>query len=133
MHPTVQAIYARVRSVHPKTLHAYMLAQLPTAPQDAHPVLAAFFSALTPPPLLHCARCHEDYTDVENNGRACYVEHDDEDPEYERVYNPRSKWQARWRCCDRTAGGYDGDQLEGGCFVGMHTVRGAPAIVATAR
>ncbi|KAI0265822.1 hypothetical protein BC834DRAFT_154263 [Gloeopeniophorella convolvens] len=121
MHPTVQAIYARVASIHPKTLHDYVLAQLPTAPQDAHPALVAFFTALTPPPLLHCVRCHKNYTDVENTGRACYVQHDDDEPEYELAYNYRSKWQTRWRCCDRAVDGYDGDEPEGGCFEGMHT------------
>ncbi|KAI0265816.1 hypothetical protein BC834DRAFT_969775 [Gloeopeniophorella convolvens] len=117
----VQAIHAHVASVPPKTLQAYVLAQLPTTPQDALPVLAAFFTALTPPPLLHCARCHADYTDVENNDRACCVGHDDDDPEIERVWGRYSEYQTRWGCCDQTVEGDDGDEPDGWCYEGMHT------------
>ncbi|KAI0265825.1 hypothetical protein BC834DRAFT_154374 [Gloeopeniophorella convolvens] len=124
LEPTAEAIHARVASVPPKTLQAYVLAQLPTAPQDVLPALAAFFTALTPPPLLHCVRCHADYTDVENSDRACRVAHDDESAEVERVGRGRgdSEYETLWGCCGRTVEG-EGDlgPPDGWCYEGMHT------------
>ncbi|KAI0265823.1 hypothetical protein BC834DRAFT_154287 [Gloeopeniophorella convolvens] len=122
MRPTVRAIRARVASVHPKTLHAYMLAHLPTAPQDVLTVLATFFSALAAPALLHCVRCHTDYADAENSDRACHIGHDDNTMNTEWVGPGRTgeEYMATWGCCDQTVEGYE-DPPDGWCFEGMHT------------
>ena len=60
-------------------------------------VLTSFFSALTPPPLLHCVRCHKGFFDIENNDRSCAVPHDDDTALIERVGNR----------CGRVAGEYE--------------------------
>ncbi|KAI0265820.1 hypothetical protein BC834DRAFT_843309 [Gloeopeniophorella convolvens] len=124
MHPkAVKAIRARIVSVPPKTLHAYVLAQLYNTPEDALPVLAAFFGALTPPPMLHCARCHANYAEEENSNRACHVAHDNESADVEWVGPDRNgeEYETTWGCCGRTVKGEDGDPPKGWCYEGMHT------------
>jgi hypothetical protein len=46
-------------------LHVYMLAHILDYPLDTLAALGSFV-ALTPPLLLHCVRCHANYTEVEN-------------------------------------------------------------------
>src|ERR1700731_3291229 len=65
--PQVQPheLHALLTTIPPKTLHTYPLTRLhpdfPTPPAPATlTALGAFFAHLTPPPLLHCVRCHKD-------------------------------------------------------------------------
>jgi len=124
--PTPEALHALVTSIPPKTLHAYTLAQIPECPRDTLAALAAFFATVKPPPLLHCVRCHADYTEVENSDRSCRVPHDDDSAEIEWVgrsghYN--SEYETHWGCCGKTVEG-EGDDgpPDGWCYEGMHTV-----------
>ncbi|KAF7432657.1 hypothetical protein PC9H_004599 [Pleurotus ostreatus] len=118
-------LYNLIRSVPAKTLHDYSLSRLqpsspaPTADGSLPPQilagLTAFFSSLTPPPTLHCVRCHKFYMDVENDDRACRVSHDDDSAEVDRH-------ETLWECCGKTVEG-DGDMgpPDGWCYEGMHT------------
>lgn len=124
--PTPEALHALVTSIPPKTLHAYVLAQIPACAPDTLAALAAFFATAKPPPLLHCVRCHADYTEVENGERSCRVPHDDDSAEIEWVgrsgkYN--SEYETYWDCCGKTVEG-EGDlgPPDGWCYEGMHTV-----------
>lgn len=123
------ALHALLTTVPPKTLHAYTLAQLSTAPEPTLAALGAFFATLTPPPMRHCVRCHKDFTDVENTDRSCLVPHDDESAEVERVGRSRKVgaaegpvYETLWGCCGKTVEG-DGDQgpPDGWCYEGKHT------------
>lgn len=142
------ALYALLQSIPPKIMHEYILTHLapslplpPTSPQTQAPlpplvltVLTSFFSALTPPPLLHCARCHAGFFEVENNDRSCTVAHDDDSAEVERVSRTSrlnvggegggARYETLWGCCGRTVEG-DGDMgpPDGWCYEGKHTVR----------
>lgn len=119
-------LYNLIRSVPAKTLYDYSLSRLrpsspaPTADGSLPPQtlagLTAFFSSLTPPPTLHCVRCHKFYMDVENDDRACRVSHDDDSAEVDRH-------ETLWECCGKTVEG-DGDMgpPDGWCYEGMHTV-----------
>ncbi|KAF4575357.1 hypothetical protein EYR40_004901 [Pleurotus pulmonarius] len=118
-------LYDLIRSVPAKTLYDYSLSRLrpsspaPTADGSLPPQmlagLTAFFSSLTPPPTLHCVRCHKFYMDVENDDRACRVSHDDDSAEVDRH-------ETLWECCGKTVEG-DGDMgpPDGWCYEGMHT------------
>ncbi|KAI0068504.1 hypothetical protein BV25DRAFT_1903935 [Artomyces pyxidatus] len=123
---TLQAL---LTAVPPKTLHSYTLAHIASAPESTLSALSAFFSTLTPPPRLHCVRCHKDYVEVENGDRSCLVPHDDESAEVERVGRARrtgagdfAEYETLWGCCGRTVEG-DGDQgpPDGWCYEGKHT------------
>ncbi|KAH9034781.1 hypothetical protein EDB84DRAFT_1269732 [Lactarius hengduanensis] len=122
--PTPEALHALVSTIPAKTLHAYVLAHLPTAPLDTLAALASFFATLAPPPRLHCARCHSDYTEVENDDRSCHVPHDDDSANVERVGMGRgsSEYETHYGCCGRTVDG-EGDlgPPDGWCYEGMHT------------
>lgn len=124
------ALQSLLMTIPPKVLHEYTLAQLQetTEPhsQLTLTVLTSFFSALTPPPLLHCARCHKGFFDVENDDRSCMVPHDDESAEVERVGRGAGKaaeYETLWGCCGKTVEG-DGDMgpPDGWCYEGKHTV-----------
>ncbi|KAI0039195.1 hypothetical protein FA95DRAFT_1612765 [Auriscalpium vulgare] len=120
-----QSLHSLLTAVPPKTLHTYTLAHLPSAPPPTLAALADFFATLTPPPRLHCARCHADFVDVENGDRACRVAHDDESAEVERVgrrAGEGAEYETLWGCCGRTVEG-DGDQgpPDGWCYEGKHT------------
>ncbi|CAK5268457.1 unnamed protein product [Mycena citricolor] len=112
-------LHALIESIPPKALHAYVLARISHAsPQHVGP-LAQFFSALEPPPTLHCVRCHKGYFEVENNDRSCLIGHDDESAEVERV---GGGYETLFGCCGKTVEG-EGDMgpPDGWCYEGMHT------------
>ncbi|EPQ58893.1 hypothetical protein GLOTRDRAFT_69896 [Gloeophyllum trabeum ATCC 11539] len=124
------ALLSLISSVPPKTLHAYTLKRIPASEPSIVSSLHTFFSELTPPPLLHCVRCHKDYTEVENDDRSCLIAHDDDSAEVERV-GAKGKGRAAagtggyetlWGCCGKTVEG-DGDMgpPDGWCYEGKHT------------
>lgn len=134
-------------TIPPKILHAYTLAHLrpqplpsttipspalgshadnippPPSPNTVSKV-AAFFSTLAPPPLLHCMRCHKDFYEIENDekDKACRVPHDDESTLVSRISG--GGYETLWGCCGQTAPG-DGSEgpPDGWCYEGRHTVR----------
>lgn len=123
--PTPEALHELVTSIPPKTLHTYVLDNIPVAPPDTLVALASFFATLSPPPRLHCARCHADYTDIENWDRSCRVPHDDDSAEIEWAGHKRgnSDYETYYGCCGKTVEG-EGDlgPPDGWCYEGMHTV-----------
>lgn len=123
--PTPEALHSLVTSIPAKTLHSFVLDNIPAAPPDTLSALASFFATLSPPPVLHCVRCHEDYTDIENGDRSCRVPHDDESAEVEWAGHKRgnSDYETFYGCCDKTVEG-EGDlgPPDGWCYEGMHTV-----------
>ena len=124
--PTPEALLSLVTPIPPKTLHAYVLAHILNSPPDTLAALASFFATLKPPPLLHCVRCHADYTEVDNDDRSCRVPHDDESANVEWVgRNGRDgcEYETQYDCCDKTVDG-EGDlgPPDGWCYEGMHTV-----------
>lgn len=132
LEPTPESLTALITSVPAKILHEYTLAQLPAAEQPVLEALTSFLATLTPPPRLHCVRCHKDFVEVENDDRSCLVPHDDESAEVERVgrsgHERRTKelteYETIWGCCGKTTEG-DGSQgpPDGWCYEGKHTVR----------
>ena len=132
--PTVESLTTHIAAIPPKVLHAYVLARLANVPEETLPTLAALFAELAPPPRLHCARCHKDFVEVENDSRSCLVPHDDESAEVERVGTAKragrvqgtvgTTFETLWGCCGKIVEG-DGDQgpPDGWCYEGMHTVR----------
>ncbi|CDO69573.1 hypothetical protein BN946_scf184759.g13 [Trametes cinnabarina] len=130
--PTVDSLTAHIASIPAKVLHSYVLARIPSQPEETLPTLASFFSELAPPPKLHCVRCHKDYTEVENDDRSCLVPHDDESAEVERVGTTKranrapgtvgATYETLWGCCGKIVEG-DGDQgpPDGWCYEGKHT------------
>jgi hypothetical protein len=118
-----------IRSVPPQTLHAYTLSHLPNASPPVLAALATFFSVLTPPPTLHCVRCHSSFNEVQNDDRACRVAHDDESAEVARIAAGRrasgegALYETLWACCGKTVEG-DGSEgpPDGWCYEGAHTV-----------
>src|SRR6202044_3329312 len=93
------ALHSLLLTIPPKILSDYILTQLnPSTEPDTDTqspicslspltltVLTSFFASISPPPLLHCARCHKGFFDVENDDRSCTVGHDDDSAEVERV------------------------------------------------
>ena len=126
------ALQALLMTIPPKILHDYTLARLQETAEPLSPftltVLTSFFSALTPPPLLHCVRCHKGFFDIENNDRSCTVPHDDDTALIERIGKRNGRvageYETLWGCCGKTVEG-DGDQgpPDGWCYEGRHTVR----------
>lgn len=123
----VKALLELLPAIPAKTLHTYTTTHLnhisttlsnpspPDSPVSAHqipsdqiPAIFSFFSALTPPPQLHCVRCHKDYVEVENSTRSCLVAHDDDSAEVERVGRNRvagetgAEYVTIWNCCGKT-------------------------------
>ncbi len=129
---TPESLSNLITSVPAKTLHSYVLTRLPHAEEPVLKSLAVFFEYLTPPPKLHCMRCHKDYVEVENDDRSCLVPHDDESAEVERVGRTGEgrktsmgmEYETLWECCGKTTEG-DGNQgpPDGWCYEGKHTVR----------
>ncbi|KAI9507516.1 hypothetical protein F5148DRAFT_1204509, partial [Russula earlei] len=100
--------------------------QLPKLYTRSSPPLASFFATLTPPPLLHCVRCHADYTEVENDDRSCHVPHDDESADVARVGRGGgrfdSEYETYYGCCGKLVeGGGDLGPPDGWCYEGKHT------------
>ncbi|KAI0371611.1 hypothetical protein BV20DRAFT_941929 [Pilatotrama ljubarskyi] len=130
--PTVPSLTAHISSIPPKVLHSYVLARIPSQPEEVLSTLAQFFAELAPPPKLHCVRCHKDYVEVENDDRSCLVPHDDESAEVERVGAAKranrvpgtvgATFETLWGCCGKIVEG-DGDQgpPDGWCYEGKHT------------
>ncbi|KAI0692563.1 hypothetical protein BC835DRAFT_1407003 [Cytidiella melzeri] len=128
--PTRESLATLVTSIPAKTLQSYVLDQLPSASTTTLESLCAFLNTLTPPPKLHCVRCHKDYTEVENDDRSCFVPHDDDSAEVERVGRTSelrrtkegTEYETLWGCCGKTTEG-DGSQgpPEGWCYEGKHT------------
>ncbi|KAK0207066.1 hypothetical protein DFS33DRAFT_1256655 [Desarmillaria ectypa] len=134
------ALHGLISSIPPKIFHEYTLTHLipptqspassshvPIHPPSSRTLthLTSFFSTLTPPPRLHCVRCHKFYFDVENTDRSCVVHHDDESAEVSRVGVTKSKgaeYETLWTCCGKTVEG-DGDMgpPDGWCYEGKHT------------
>lgn len=130
---TIQELTGQLASIPPKTLHSYIISQIPKSSSDTVAHLQAFFSDVSPPPRLHCVRCHQDYVDIENTDRSCLVAHDDESAMVERVGTSTKRgrgagagatFETLWGCCGKTVEG-DGDQgpPDGWCYEGRHTVR----------
>ena len=123
--PTPEVLHTLITTIPPKTLHTYVLSHIATAPPDILVALASFFATLAPPPLLHCVRCHVDYTEVENSDRSCRVPHDDNSADVEWVGRSRgdSEYETYYGCCGKTVEG-EGDlgPPDGWCYEGMHTV-----------
>jgi hypothetical protein len=134
--PDPETLSTLLKAVPAKTLHAYTLSHLSNAEPPVLAALSSFYSTLTPPPRLHCVRCHKDYVEVENDDRSCVLPHDDESASVERIglNSTRRKgpggtvregatFETRWGCCDKTVEG-DGDQgpPDGWCYEGRHTV-----------
>ncbi|KAH9034787.1 hypothetical protein EDB84DRAFT_52707 [Lactarius hengduanensis] len=121
--PTSKALRALVSKIDAKTLRAYVLAHLPTAPPDTLAALASFFAALTPAPRLHCVRCHADYIEVENDDRSCHVPHDEDSRDVEWVGGIGRngiEYESHFSCCSKIVEG-DEDPPDGWCYEGMHT------------
>lgn len=124
--PTPEALVSLVSPIPPKTLHAYVLAHIADSPPDTIATLASFFATLKPPPLLHCVRCHADYTEVDNDDRSCRVPHDDESANVEyvgRSGRDGCEYETEYDCCGKKVDG-EGDlgPPDGWCYEGMHTV-----------
>ncbi|KAF9000260.1 hypothetical protein BDQ17DRAFT_1359928 [Cyathus striatus] len=118
--PTPAPLIALLTTIPSPTLKQYILSTLSTPTPSAQiTALTTFFSALTPPPELHCVRCHKSYYDVENGDRSCLIPHDDESALVERV---KGAYETLWGCCGRTVEG-DGDMgpPDGWCYEGKHT------------
>jgi hypothetical protein len=130
--PTPEALHSLITSIPAKTLHAYLLDNISAAPPDTLAALASFFAALSPPPLLHCVRCHKDYIDVENGDHSCCIPHDEDNIDIEHVGWGRgnSEYETTYDCCNKTVEG-EGDEgpPDGWCYEGMHTVSQVKSIV----
>jgi hypothetical protein len=132
-------LYNLIASVPAQTLHSYTLNHLSSAPSTPIPfqttttappsprtltILTKFFASLTPPPRLHCVRCHRGYFELENTDRSCLVAHDDDSAIVERVRTGLgTEYETTWGCCGNFVDG-DGDMgpPDGWCYEGEHTV-----------
>lgn len=126
---TVNSLRALIQSIPAKTLQTYTLHSLKSlatdsAEQAIDPVpILRFFGALSPPPQLHCVRCHNVYFDVENTDRSCTMAHDDDSAEVARVKRDGyGEYETLYGCCGKTVEG-EGDMgpPDGWCFEGQHT------------
>ncbi|KLO05187.1 hypothetical protein SCHPADRAFT_947123 [Schizopora paradoxa] len=112
-----------VKKVPPKTLHEYLLKNLPNASLQEATALTEFFAQLSPPPVLHCVRCHKNFVEVENTDLSCMVHHDDDTAEVMHGGGSRkTTYETLWGCCNKLVEG-DGDQgpPDGFCYQGKHT------------
>lgn len=131
-------LYNLIASVPAQTLHSYTLNHLSSSPSTFLPfptttvplspqtltTLVKFFASLTPPPRLHCVRCHRGFFELENTDRSCTVAHDDDSAIVERVRTGLgTEYETLWGCCEKTVEG-DGDMgpPDGWCYEGKHTV-----------
>lgn len=129
--PTAESLATLIKVVPPKTLRDYVVERLPSASTATLESLCDFFNTLSPPPRLHCVRCHKDFVEVENDDRSCTVAHDDDSAEVERVgrtgearkTKEGTEYETLWGCCGKTTEG-DGSQgpPDGWCYEGKHTV-----------
>ncbi|KAG2132179.1 hypothetical protein BD769DRAFT_1449212 [Suillus cothurnatus] len=119
------ALYNLVRSVPPQTLHAYTLAHL--SPTSDPPLiipspriltaLTHFFHELSPPPQLHCVRCHSSFFELSNTDTSCRIPHDDES-----ALVDRAAYETLWGCCGRSVEGTgDMGPPDRWCYEGRHT------------
>ena len=132
------ALHTLIASVPAQTLHSYMLKHLSSVPPFSVPlqtgtpppsprtlrILTQFFASLTPPPRLHCVRCHRGFFELENTDRSCTVAHDDDSAIVERIRTGLgTEFETMWGCCEKTVEG-DGDMgpPDGWCYEGKHTV-----------
>lgn len=116
-------LYDLVRSVPPQTLHAYTLAHLRPPSETDLPsprtltALTHFFHELSPPPQLHCVRCHSSFFELSNTDTSCRIPHDDES-----ALVDRAAYETLWGCCGRTVEGTgDMGPPDGWCYEGRHT------------
>ncbi|KAG1834040.1 hypothetical protein DFJ58DRAFT_646548, partial [Suillus subalutaceus] len=119
------ALHDLVCSVPPQTLHTYTLAylcptsNLPQAPPSPRTLTALthFFSALSPPPQLHCVCCHASFFDLSNTDTSCWIPHDDESALVDRAV-----YETLWGCCGGSVEGTgDMGPPDGWCYEGQHT------------
>ncbi|KAI9447633.1 hypothetical protein H4582DRAFT_2068250 [Lactarius indigo] len=106
--PTPEALHTLVSKIPTKTLHAYVLTHLPTAPPATLAALASFFATLRPPPRLHCVPHDED------SGHTEWVS---------SIGRNDSEYETRFSCCGKIVDG-EGDMgpPDGWCYEGMHTM-----------
>jgi len=128
--PTPGALHSLITSIPAKTLHAYLLDNISAAPPDTLVALSSLFATLSPPPVLHCIRCHEDYTDVENGDRSCHVPHDNDSAEVEWVGHKHgdSEYETYGKMVE---GEGDLGPSDDWCYEGTHTVSQVKPIVPT--
>jgi hypothetical protein len=113
-----ESLDALISSIPAKILHEYTVSHLRNASPPTLFALSTFFSALSPPELLHCVRCHKEYFEVENSDRSCLVAHDDDSAEVERVGAGKARasgkagagYETLWGCCGKVT---EGDGSEG--------------------
>lgn len=103
-----------VQSCPPKSFHSALLSRLNGATPEQVASLSKLLEGLTPPPMLHCARCHQDYLEEENYDRICVIDHDDNSTEVRHN-------ETFWGCCGASTEGQE--PPAGWCFEGKHTVR----------
>ncbi|KAG9041714.1 hypothetical protein FS837_011843 [Tulasnella sp. UAMH 9824] len=101
-----------VQSCPPKSFHSALLARLNGATPEQVASLSKLLEGLTPPPMLHCARCHQDYLEEENYDRICVIDHDDNSTEVRHN-------ETFWGCCGASTEGQE--PPAGWCFEGKHT------------
>ena len=143
------ALHALIASVPAQTLQSYILAHLSSAPSSALAfnssimppsprtltILTQFFTSLTPPPRLHCVRCHRGFFELENTDRSCTVAHDDDSAIVGRVRTGLgTESETMWGCCGKTVEG-DGDMgpPDGWCYEGKHTVNAYSFLFSSSR
>jgi len=108
-----------VQTYPPKSFHSDLLKRLDAATPEQVTALSGLLEGLTPPPVLHCARCHHDYLEEDNYDRSCVMDHDDNATSVAR------DGQTTWGCCGNTT--EDQDPPAGWCYEGKHTADRAMA------
>lgn len=123
---TAQNLKGLLKSVPAKTLHSYLASRVNKLAPSELISLQQVLSELEPPPLLHCVRCHNDFTDIENTDHSCQVPHDDESAAVQ--YRAKTKTtlgghETFYACCGQTVEG-EGElgPPDGWCYEGRHTV-----------
>ena len=123
--PTPEALHPLVTSIPAKTLHAYLLDNIPAAPPETLAIFASFFMTLSPSSLLYYVQCHKDYTDIKNSDCSCCVPHDDNSAEVKWAghKHSNSNYETYYGCCGKTVEGKgDLGPPDGWCYKGMHMV-----------
>jgi len=108
----LDALKALIRNCPPKSFHSALLTRLDLATPEQVSTITAVLEGLTPPPVLHCARCHTDYLEEENYERSCIMDHDDDSTSVK--YG-----ETLWGCCGSTSEGQE--PPAGWCYEGRHT------------
>lgn len=97
-----EELFTLVKKVPPKILHEYVLRNLPHASLQEATALTEFFARLSPPPVLHCVRCHKNFVEVENTDLSCMVHHDDDTAEVMHGGGSRkTTYETLWGCCNK--------------------------------